>query len=148
MYENVGYLTMQDSFPWCGETNEGSPVMASAHCLERASRLRCREEKPTQNLMPPLSWRDRDRNLGRLKQWEGCPAWGSASESFRGSPVAPEWWSAQAWGNHHLREKNNLQSSQRVKNNFCSHQPEWKTLWSQGIGKRIQKDIASVVRQN
>lgn len=40
---------MQTKIPEIRETKEVGPVIA-APCLERMSRLQCREEKPTQSL--------------------------------------------------------------------------------------------------
>lgn len=77
-----------------GETNESSPGITPAYCLERISGVQRRKREPTQSLTDPLSQGDGVKNL---ENW-GKPIWlhfkGQSAreerhkEICRGSPLS------------------------------------------------------------
>lgn len=131
---------MKDSDPEIGETNKMSPTIAPAYCLERVSRLRCREEgrgtQVEQSSLPELrgwSWESREARAGiyGVEYWreesyverelwclQSLPPWG-----FDWSEETTEDGERTAW----KAERPNTGSPYDPGTSSCSHRPECKT---------------------
>ena len=149
MCKNSGFLAVQDSGPWGGETNEWNPVNCFSS-LPGVPRPQCAEQKPRQSLLVSPEWKrwSSESREATVAGGESC-----LRESAQGAPglfcwvmVSTGLWGpthpAPRLGKHPLRE---AESSQRAGDNLWETGPWPENSVGCGLGRRANSALQAAL---